>query len=143
MTPEDNLVQALSVMEQSGIAVISRSQTWVTAPVPASDQPDYRNAVAVVETALEPHDLLDVLLQIERDFGRVRGDERNAARTLDLDILAYEDRVIADERLDIPHPRLQDRAFVLGPLVEIAPYWKHPVLDQTAADMLRILEEQA
>lgn len=139
-TPDDNLVQALSAFEEQGIRVIARSKIWLTAPVPASDQPDYRNAVALVDTALAPHALLEVLLQIERRFGRVRGDERNTARTLDLDILAYRECVIADDMLDIPHPRLHERAFVLLPLCDVAPQWVHPVSGKTAKAMLKNLK---
>ena len=85
------------------------------------EQPDYVNAVAAVETRLAPHALLDALQAIEADLGRVRGTVRWGPRTLDLDLLLYGDCAINDERLTVPHPRLQQRAFVLKPLRDIAP----------------------
>lgn len=137
--PEENLTHALSAMGQRGMSVAGRSRIWLTPPVPVSDQPDYRNAVVSLETALGPELLLKALLEVEREFGRVRGDERNAARTLDLDILAYRETVVASDHLDIPHPRLAERAFVLLPLNDIAPLWRHPVSGKSAAEMLKAL----
>lgn len=138
--PEANISAALKAMPGRGITVLKTSSLYTTKPVPVSDQPDYKNAVAAVETALEPHDLLEALLAIEREFGRLRDAEnRNAARTLDLDILAYNDLVLADEYLDLPHPRLHERLFVLEPLAEIAPDWVHMVLKQTASALLHAL----
>lgn len=135
--PEDNLSAALEAMPGQGITVVRCSRIWTTKPVPVSDQPDYSNAVAIVETSLGPEELLHTLLEIERGFGRERdGENRNAARTLDLDVLAYNDRIMASETLDIPHPRLHERVFVLGPLCEIAPGWQHPVLGKTAKQLL-------
>ena len=84
------------------------------------EQPDFINAVARVDTALDPHQLLCALLEIERKHGRVRSVP-NAPRTLDLDILLYGDRTIGEPGLSIPHPRMHERAFVLVPLAEIAP----------------------
>ena len=83
-------------------------------------QPDYVNAVALIETALPPSLLLDELQHVERAFGRRRG-QRWGPRTLDLDVIVYGDRIIDDERLTVPHPRAHLRAFVLRPLAEIAP----------------------
>ncbi len=84
-------------------------------------QPEYVNAVAAGRTRLAPHDLLDALLAIEANQGRVRGPVRGLPRTLDLDLLLYGDRAISDRRLTVPHPRMQQRAFVLKPLLDIAP----------------------
>lgn len=87
------------------------------------DQPDFVNAAAALETALSPRELLDALLAIERDFGRDRGDDdaRWGPRTLDLDLLLYGDAIIDQPGLRVPHPHLHERAFVLVPLLEIAP----------------------
>jgi 2-amino-4-hydroxy-6-hydroxymethyldihydropteridine diphosphokinase len=84
------------------------------------DQPDFINAVVQIETALDPLEVLDALLAIERRHGRVRS-RRNAPRTLDLDLLLYDDRTIDTPGLQLPHPRMHERAFVLLPLAEIAP----------------------
>ena len=92
-----------------------------------TEQPDFINAVALVETALPPRELLDALLVVERSFGRVRLDgERWGPRTLDLDLLLYGDQVIDEPGLRVPHPHLHERAFALLPLVEIAPNARIP-----------------
>ena len=116
------------------VTVSAVSPWYVTAPVPVSDQPDFLNAVIHLRTDQSPHQLLDHLLAVESHFGRVRS-VRNAARKLDLDILAFGDQVISDERLIVPHPRLSERAFVLLPWRDIHPEWIHPVLSRTIADL--------
>lgn len=100
--------------------VAATSALYRTAPVGITEQPEFINAAAALETALEPEALLDALLAIEQQFGRIRA-ERNGPRTLDLDILLYADRIIASPRLTLPHPRLHLRAFVLYPLADLAP----------------------
>ena len=100
--------------------VTEASSLYRTAPVGAADQPDFVNAVVTLDTGLTPHSLLEALLVIEARHGRLRG-ERNAARTLDLDLLLYADEVIAAPGLTLPHPRMHERAFVLLPLAEVAP----------------------
>lgn len=106
-----------------------------TAPVDVPDeQPHYLNAVAVGQTLLTPEALLDELLAIERARGRSRPSFR-AARTLDLDLILYGDQMLTSMRLEIPHPRFRERAFVLGPLNEIAPDWIDPVTGLTIAEL--------
>jgi 2-amino-4-hydroxy-6-hydroxymethyldihydropteridine diphosphokinase len=100
--------------------VVAQSSLYRSAPVGYADQPDFVNAVAALRTALAPRDLLDALLAIEREHGRVR-EFVNAPRTLDLDIALYGGRVIHEPGLSIPHPRMHERAFVMVPLAEIAP----------------------
>lgn len=100
--------------------LIARSSLYRTAPVGYLDQPDFINAVALVETTLAPRPLLDALLDIEHAFGRER-KFRNAPRILDLDLLLYGDRIHHEHGLSLPHPRMHERAFVLAPLVEVAP----------------------
>ena len=107
------------------------SSLYQTPPV-GPPQPDYINACAVVETGLEAIALLDDLLAVEQAFGRERR-EHWGPRTLDLDLLFYSDQVIDHPRLQVPHPRLAERSFVLLPLSEIAPDWLHPVLNQSVA----------
>ncbi len=98
----------------------AKSSLYRTAPVGYANQPDFINAVAAVETSLAPRELLDALLAVETERGRVR-QFQNAPRTLDLDILLYGDREVHEPGLTIPHPRMHERAFVLAPLAEIAP----------------------
>lgn len=105
--------------------LMMRSSLYRSAPVGYADQPDFINAVAVIETLLEPHALLDALLAIERAHGRVR-EFANAPRTLDLDIVLYGDTVMHDAGLTIPHARMLERAFVMVPLAEVAPEMKVP-----------------
>lgn len=110
-------VEALAALAQTRL--VACSSLYRSAPVDAAG-PDFVNAVAELETALDPAALLDALQAIEQRFGRVRG-ERNAPRTLDLDLLLHGDAVLDTARLRLPHPRLHRRAFVLVPLAEIAP----------------------
>lgn len=103
-----------------GTRLLARSSLYRSAPVGYADQPDFINAVAMIETTLAPHALLAALLDIERANGRVR-EFPNAPRTLDLDIVLYGDVVLQEPGLTIPHARMLERAFVMVPLVEIAP----------------------
>jgi 2-amino-4-hydroxy-6-hydroxymethyldihydropteridine diphosphokinase len=114
----DAAIAALGALP--GVAVVARSRFYRTAPWGPVAQPDFVNAAIAVETSLPALDLLDALLATERAFGRVRDGERWGPRTLDLDLLAYGDDVIDDERLNVPHPRIAERAFVLMPLADIA-----------------------
>ncbi len=101
--------------------MLARSKLYATEPWGNRDQPDFINAVAVLDTPLSARELLDALLLIERNAGRERSGERWGPRTLDLDILLYGDSRIDEPALHVPHPRLHERAFVLVPLAEIAP----------------------
>ena len=139
--PEHTLEAAKAELAGRGIAVLKSSATIVTSPVPVSDQPDYRNAVISVATGLGPQALHDVLKEIEREFGR-EDAERNAARVLDLDLLAYDGVVMRGEGVLVPHPRMHQRDFVLGPLCEIAPEWIHPLLKLTATELFHSLPEK-
>jgi 2-amino-4-hydroxy-6-hydroxymethyldihydropteridine diphosphokinase len=136
--PPETLKAALRALEQRGVRIVRASRIWQSAPLPVSDQPDYSNAAAAVETALEPCALLTVLREVERAFGREEAP-RNAARLLDLDLLAYDETVQDDAVLTLPHPRLQERGFVLYPLREVAPDWIHPVLGKTPSALIEAL----
>ena len=125
-----------------GLRLAALSRWYATAPVPASDQPDYVNGVARLAGATAPHAMLAALHGIEARAGRVRGAP-NAARTLDLDLLAMDGLVVAEAGLRLPHPRMQDRAFVLAPLRDVAPEWRHPVLGRSAGQMLAATDSAA
>ena len=112
-----------------GITVTARSPLYKTAPI-GPPQPDYINACLTAQTTLPPRVLLQTLLDIEHQFGRVR-QERWGARSLDLDLLLYSDRTLNLPGLTVPHPRLHHRAFVLIPLTDVASDWVHPQLCQS------------
>lgn len=139
--PERTLLAALAALESSDVHVVARSRLYQSEPVPRADQPLFVNAVATLTTTLPPERLLARLHEIEASFGRVRR-ERNEARTLDLDLLDFDGLVRnSDVAPVLPHPRLDQRAFVLAPLAEIAPDWRHPVTERSAAELLAELPE--
>lgn len=145
-SPVDTLQHALKRLDEEGVKPISSSPFYGSRPVPASDQPDYANAVVLVKTGLTPGALLKQILSIEQEIGRRRG-EVNAARTIDLDLLAYGDFCLQGQDSDargllLPHPRMHLRAFVLAPLCDIAPNWIHPVLHVSARQLYAALPER-
>ena len=152
--PEDTLRAALVALQTESVRLCAVSRFYRTAAFPAGSGPDYVNAAAVLATDLPPEELLAHLHRIEAAFGRVR-TARWGARTLDLDLIACGAAVrpdaaglrrwidlppadqarLAPGELILPHPRLQDRAFVLVPLADVAPGWRHPLTGLTVADM--------
>ena len=134
---------ALQIMTQRGMKIIKRSRWYESAPVPISDQPWYVNGVVSIETTLSAHDLVSEVLNIEAELGR-RRSVANAPRTIDLDVIAYNDEVIdaeSPEQVAIPHPRMHQRAFVLLPLAEIAPDWQHPKTNASLDRLIAALPE--
>ncbi|XZG70817.1 2-amino-4-hydroxy-6-hydroxymethyldihydropteridine diphosphokinase [Chitinibacteraceae bacterium HSL-7] len=119
--PETQLQRALELLGLLPASqLVSCSSLYTSAPFGYADQPDFVNAVACLETTMEPHTLMESLFAIETLLGRTR-TFKNAPRTLDLDLLYYDGQTIDDELLTIPHPRMHERAFVMVPLAEIAP----------------------
>lgn len=138
-SPRSTVEAALAKVDALGPQVLKRSCWYRSAPVPPSGQPWFVNGVARLETDLEALALLDLLHRVEAEFGRQRG-RRNAARTLDLDLLDFRGRVSAQgEGLCLPHPRLHERAFVLLPLRDVAPDWRHPVSGSPVRDLIEAL----
>jgi 2-amino-4-hydroxy-6-hydroxymethyldihydropteridine diphosphokinase len=132
---------ALAALAGPNLKPLRRSRWYESAPIPVSDQPWYVNGIAEVSTGLDPVQLLAQLHGIEADFGRVRGVP-NAARVLDLDLIAYGDRVSAPGEAPIlPHPRMHERLFVLLPLAELAPAWRHPRLGVGIGDLIEAQPE--
>lgn len=128
------LEAALQSLSAAGLAVRARSGWWRSAAWPDPAGPEYRNGVAIVGAPAGPEETLRALLQVEEAFNRRRG-ARNAARTLDLDLIAHGRLVCEGPDLVLPHPRAHERLFVMGPLAEIAPGWRHPLLGLTAAEL--------
>ena len=119
--PQEQIKAALEAISRHPQIELNRvSSLYITAPVGYADQPDFVNAVCIVQTALDGRELLAVLNRIEDDFGR-RRSFRNAPRTLDLDIIDYNGETSSDPHLTLPHPRAHERGFVMCPLAEIAP----------------------
>ncbi len=133
------LLSGLAALSRAGVRVLRLSRVYETEPVGPPGQGPYLNQVAAVETELEPAELLALLLAVERAHGRVR-TERYGPRTLDLDLLDYEGRILDLPGLTLPHPRLHERAFVLVPLLEVAPGWRHPRLEKSTRELLLALD---
>ncbi len=118
---EPNLTRALQALDETPeIRILRRSTLRETEPVGYADQPKFLNGVVELETELEPRALLDRMLQVEASLGRFR-ERRNGPRTVDLDLLLYDDQSINEPGLQVPHPRMRGREFVLGPLAELEP----------------------
>ena len=131
--PAQTLERALTRLSDVGLRVVKRSRLWRSAAWPDAADPPFLNAVAEVETALSPADTLAALHAVEAEAGRIR-TARNAPRPLDLDLLAWGRRVEPGPPV-LPHPRLAERRFAIGPLAELAPGWRHPVTGGTAAEL--------
>jgi 2-amino-4-hydroxy-6-hydroxymethyldihydropteridine diphosphokinase len=139
--PADTLKRALGELKRQGVEIREVSAFYETPAWPDPADPAFVNAVAAVKTSLQPVELLVLLHGVETDFGRLRSAS-NAPRTLDLDLLDYDGRVLAEPQLTLPHPRMTTRSFVLVPLREVAPAWRHPVTGQGLAELLAALPDR-
>lgn len=158
--PQLTLRKSVRALADAGLMIRATSEFYATPCFPEGAGPDYVNAAFLVATNLDPQGLLQLLHDIEHRFGRARA-QRWGMRTLDLDIISFDDAVLPDlpgytewltlsadrqaqeapDRLILPHPRLQDRAFVLVPMADVAPDWRHPVLGKSVREMLAALPE--
>lgn len=158
--PKTTLQEALKRLSGDSVNIALTSRFYATPAFPAGSGPDFVNAVVAVDTTLPPADLLARLHDVERQLGRDR-KKRWSARTIDLDLVAYgnvihpsrkaymgwhdlpleDQQRIAPDGLILPHPRIQDRSFVLGPLCDVAPDWVHPVLGHTARALFDALPQ--
>jgi 2-amino-4-hydroxy-6-hydroxymethyldihydropteridine diphosphokinase len=129
------LAGALTALEQTSGITIQTQSSWYQTKAIGPTQPDYLNGCATLLVEISPQALLENLLTIEQQFGRVR-QEHWGPRTLDLDLLLYDDLILHEPNLQIPHPRMAERAFVLVPLAEIAPNWRDPISKRIIQDLL-------
>jgi 2-amino-4-hydroxy-6-hydroxymethyldihydropteridine diphosphokinase len=127
---------AVGRFAEHGLKVVKRSGLWRSHAWPDPTKPDYLNGVVLAHTALSAREVMDALLGIEAAFGRRRG-AANAPRTLDLDLIDYGGEIRNEPGLILPHPRAAERCFVMGPLAEIDPDWRHPALGETAKALAR------
>ncbi len=135
-----NLERAIESLSEFGMRILRRSSIYETEPVDFLAQPWFLNCVVEAETSLAPRQLLEELQAIERKLGSKKLVPRGP-RIIDLDVLFYESNVIQEARMQIPHPRLAERRFVLVPLAELAPELRHPVLRKTAAELLAATQD--
>lgn len=136
------LQKALLSLEQLPLQIKTQSRIYET-PAWGFEGPAFLNACVTIKTTLSPQELLAQMLELEKQLGRFRRETKGYhSRTIDLDLLGYEDRVIREEGLTLPHPKLHQREFVLRPLDEIAPHWQHPVLEQTPQKLLAKFDQQ-
>ena len=141
-----NLGDSLAILEAAietldripGIKVILVS-SWYQTKAIGPPQPDYVNGCILVQVEQEPHSLLEILSNIEKQFGRIR-QQKWGPRTLDLDLLLYDDLILETSTLQIPHPRMRERAFVLAPLAEIVPRWVEPVSGKTIEELVKAVD---
>ena len=137
--PVRQIRQAQDALQKSpGIEFLGASSLYRTQPVGPVEQPPFINAVFALECNASPRELLALLLEIERNMGRVR-KERWGPRVIDLDLLFFGEEIIKEQGLEVPHPRLHERRFVLVPLTEVAPGFVHPVIKKSVSELLASL----
>jgi len=139
----EQIERALELLAQSGVRIVKRSAIYETEPVGFHDQHWFLNCVVECETRLMPRQLVRAAQQIEREMGRRRESTRNAPRNIDIDVLLFGTTKMRTSELEIPHPRMAERNFVLAPLAEIAPSLRHPTLHLTAAELMAATNDRS
>ena len=138
----DNIRRGLELLEQQGFKIERRSRVYETKPIEMKATRDFLNLAVRASTRLSPAETLDAFRRVEQALGRGR-HRRNTPRTLDLDLLFYDNRVIRRPGLTVPHPRLHEREFVLAPLNDIAPNLVHPVLHRRVRTLLKLVSSES
>jgi 2-amino-4-hydroxy-6-hydroxymethyldihydropteridine diphosphokinase len=133
------LSNALKILAYTPGITLQAQSSWYQTKAVGPPQPDYLNGCALLDVQMTPENLLETLLKVEAEFGRVR-QERNAPRTLDLDLLLFDHLILDKPNLQLPHPRMKERAFVLVPLAEIAPDWIEPVSGKPIAQLVQTVD---
>lgn len=133
------LTDALNSLAHTPDVTLTAKSSWYQTEPVGPPQPDYLNGCALLDVQMTPQELLGTLLKVEAQFGRVR-EGRNAPRTLDLDLLLFDDLILDTSNLQVPHPRMRERAFVLVPLAEIAPNWIEPVSGKAIAQLVQTVD---
>ncbi|MFN0035987.1 MAG: 2-amino-4-hydroxy-6-hydroxymethyldihydropteridine diphosphokinase [Saprospiraceae bacterium] len=137
-----NLRSAIGLIEKNVGKIVKKSHIYETQPWGKTDQDLFLNQVVMVNTTLDPRDILDRISRAERELGREQ-KEKWGPRIIDIDILFYGKRIVRDKGLEIPHPELHKRAFVLVPMMEIAPDFEHPVLEKQIDELYMNCEDQS
>lgn len=136
-----HLDDARQHLEDAGVKILKTSQIYESEPVGYSNQDDFLNQVLIVETTQSPQELLETCLAVERKMGRVRV-QKNGPRLIDIDILFYQDKILSEDSLLLPHPRIAERRFILVPLTELAAEQVHPVLEESIQELLQTCPEE-
>ncbi len=138
----DNCVKGIEALKEAeGVTLALQAKFYKTEPVDYKDQEWFVNTVVKIETGLDPFQLLNLLKEIEQDAGRTKAPVRFGPRVLDMDIILFDDEVINGDELEIPHPRMHKRCFVLRPLCDIAPDISHPVLKKDMEQLLSSIDD--
>ncbi len=137
---KENILRAMGKMKEKGMKFLRISTFYETKPYGYTEQEDFMNCVALVETEQNPMALLETLMNIEKELGRVR-EKKWGPRTIDLDIIFYDKKIVNFAQLTIPHEDMHNRLFVLEPLCEIAPNYVHPVFHKDVSTLLKELKE--
>lgn len=138
-----NLMEAKRQISVLGCEVVDESGIYKTKAWGNTEAPDYYNQVVHIKTTLKAQELMNILLRTEQNMGRLRTDDRNASRTMDIDILFFNNETIKTNELEVPHPRLHLRNFVLVPLCEIAPTFLHPQCNKTIQQLLQACSDKS
>lgn len=141
-SPQDNIEKAYEVLSKNGIKILNKSSIYRSEAYPNKNDPEFCNSVVSVDTDLEPNVLLKIILKIEESFDRKRY-VKNSPRTLDIDIICFDDIVLNEKNLIIPHPEMQNRLFVLLPIQEINKNWLHPVLSKSVTNIIKEFDQKA
>ena len=141
-SPQDNIEKAYEVLSKNGIKILNKSSIYRSEAYPNKNDPEFCNSVVSVDTDLEPNVLLKIILKIEESFDRKRY-VKNSPRTLDIDIICFDDIVLNEKNLIIPHPEIQNRLFVLLPIQEINKNWLHPVLTKSVTNIIKEFDQKA